>query len=131
MPLRRNRLTSSLSEDVSPLVPSILTEEQEVDVRLEVLKAAAYLARKRSRIGTLERGEGPDEPVVSNPEDQLPSSKRSRGEVWSKLQLPVLKYKGQTWGELNTFLYKLEECFELHRDKLRSDIQKVVYSLHF
>ncbi len=132
---RGSRRGSSRSEESRPPGPSSppppaspppRTEEQELDERLAALEATARLQRKRRRIEALERGEDPDEPADS--ERRSASPRRHKSDAWSKLQLPALRYKGQSWGELNSFLHKLEGRFELHREDLRTDIQRVVYA---
>jgi hypothetical protein len=82
-----------MSDLSSPSSYSALIKEQEVDVRIKAFEAVVRLRRKRRRFEALEKGEDPDEPVTFE-DDYSAFSKRSRSEVWNKLQLPVLKYKG-------------------------------------
>jgi len=103
-----------------------LTEDEELDNRLEVLKAVQRRERKRRRnIEALERVEDRDAPT----EPERPTSpKRPRSEAWPKLSLPILKHKGLSWGELNNLLYKLEGRLALYDEEFQPDIQKIVYA---
>src|SRR6266699_746511 len=98
---RGSRRGSNRFEESRPLRPSSLpppasppprTEEQELDERLTTLEATARLQRKRRRIKALEKDEDPDEPADSK--RRSASLRRHKSDVWSKLQLPTLKYKG-------------------------------------
>ncbi len=65
-----------------------------MDERLTAFEATARLQRKRRRIEALKRGEDPDEPTDS--ERRSTSPRRYKNDVWSKLQLFALRYKGQS-----------------------------------
>jgi len=67
-------------------------EEQELDERLAAFEVTARFQRKRRRIEVLKRGEDFDEPVDS--ERCSTSFRRHKSDVWNKLQLFALKYKG-------------------------------------
>ncbi len=90
---RGSRRGSSRSKESRPPRPSSppppaslppYTEEQELDERLTAFEATARLQRKRHRI----------KPIDS--ERRSTSLRRYKSDVWSKLQLPTLRYKGQS-----------------------------------
>ena len=65
-----------------------------MDERLTTFEATARLQRKRHRIEALKKDEDLDEPVDS--ERRSTSFRRYKNDIWNKLQLPTLKYKGQS-----------------------------------
>ncbi len=78
---------------LSPLVfPLLRIEEQELDKRLKAFEAIVCLQRKRRCIEVLERSEDLDEPTGSKYRSVFP--RRYKSDIWSKLQLLTLKYKG-------------------------------------
>jgi len=64
-----------------------------LDERLATFEATVRLQRKRRRIEALEKSEDPDEPMDSK--RRSVSFRRYKSDVWSKLQLSTLRYKGQ------------------------------------
>ena len=77
-----------------PLVsPPLCTEKQELDEQLTTFEITARLQRKRCCIEVLKKGEDLNEPTDS--ERRSTSPRRYKNDVWSKLQLFTLKYKGQ------------------------------------
>ena len=87
---------SRLPKPSSPfpsISPPSYTEEQELDERLTTFEVIARLQRKRYRIEVLKRDEDLDKPTDS--ERRSISFRQYKSDVWSKLQLFILKYKDQ------------------------------------
>src|SRR6266566_4216684 len=99
---RGSRRGNSRSKENRPLRPSSPsppaspphTEEQELDERLTALEITARLQQKRRRVEALKRDEDPNEPTDS--ERRSTFLRRYKNDIWSKLQLLALKYKGQS-----------------------------------
>lgn len=114
----------------------LLTEAQ-LDQRIKTARATTRLQRKRDYLTAFQRGEPtdinpfefdnpPDEPVNLHP-----PTRRTRSETFAKVQLLVLKYKGNNFASLNNFLLELESRFILYPEELESDAECIVYVVSF
>jgi hypothetical protein len=105
------------------------TPEEREEERLDRLIAAASLNRrlkkKRARLQRLQQ----DGSSESEEEDDLRETKRTKSsESAVKIQLPTLRYKGQTQAELNTFLFGLEARFTIAQKEFKTGAAKVIYA---
>src|SRR6266566_3413727 len=98
---RRSRRNSSRSKESRPpgplspplsASPPLRIEEQELDERLAAFETTVRFQRKRRRIEALKKDEDLDE--LTDFERRSTSFRRYKNDIWNKLQLSVLKYKG-------------------------------------
>lgn len=121
--------TLPLAQDLTARTPPPpLDEEDEdrlLDERLAVLRRGYERQRKRKQIEALERGEDPDATPAPPAVTGEPSAKKKKG---LKPTMNVLKYKGDSWGALKTFLYELNIRVPM-KDNPDWELERVQYAL--
>jgi hypothetical protein len=112
----------------------MLLAESELNQRIQLAQGEFRLKRKREYLAALSRGVQPSsnpfefDDHATSPDPETPTRRR-RHEDGAKLQLPLLKYSGGSYSDLQNFIFELENRFMRYPDNFHDDNDKVAYAV--